>query len=119
MRLAPSGTQAAYGFPHGRNDVFARCMVGRQKQFDRLLAFGHALPQIRQRADEDLRRHGLPREKVLAAIVQLLDKTLIRVGNREYAATNKSFGLTTLRDRHVAISGDTVRFKFRAKSGIE
>lgn len=90
-----------------------------QTKFDRLLAFGHALPRIRQQADADLRRHGLPREKVLAAIVQLLDKTLIRVGNREYAATNKSFGLTTLRDRHVAIDGSTVRFKFRGKSGIE
>jgi DNA topoisomerase I len=90
-----------------------------QTKFDRLLAFGQALPRIRQRADEDLRRHGLPREKVLAAIVLLLDKTLIRVGNREYAATNKSFGLTTLRDRHVAVAGSTVRFHFRGKSGIE
>lgn len=90
-----------------------------QTKFDRLLAFGQALPQIRERTDADLRRQGLPREKVLAAIVQLLDKTLIRVGNREYAATNKSFGLTTLRDRHVAVAGATVRFTFRGKSGIE
>jgi DNA topoisomerase-1 len=90
-----------------------------QTKFDRLLAFGHALPRIRQRTDEDLSLPGLPREKVLAAIVQLLDKTQIRVGNREYAVTNKSFGLTTLRDRHVAVEGATVRFKFRGKSGIE
>jgi DNA topoisomerase-1 len=90
-----------------------------QTKFDRLLAFGQALPRIRERTDADLRRHGLPREKVLAAIVQLLDKTLIRVGNREYATTNKSFGLTTLRDRHVAVEGSTVQFKFRGKSGIE
>jgi DNA topoisomerase-1 len=90
-----------------------------QAKFDRLLAFGQALPLIRERTDADLGRPGLPREKVLAAIVQLLDKTLIRVGNREYAAANKSFGLTTLRDRHVAVEGTTVRFKFRGKSGIE
>ena len=90
-----------------------------QTKFDRLLAFGRALPQIRARADADLRRHGLPREKVLAAIVQLLDRTLIRVGNREYAINNKSFGLTTLRDRHVAVAGATVRFRFRGKSGID
>ena len=90
-----------------------------QTKFDRLLAFGQALPQIRARADADLRRHGLPREKVLGAIIQLLDRTLIRVGNREYAVTNKSFGLTTLRDRHVAVAGATVRFRFRGKSGIE
>jgi DNA topoisomerase-1 len=90
-----------------------------QTKFDRLLAFGQALPRIREYTDADLRRHGLPREKVLAAIVQLLDKTLIRVGNREYAVTNKSFGLTTLRDRHVAVEDSTVQFKFRGKSGIE
>ena len=90
-----------------------------QTKFDRLLAFGHALPHIRERADADLGLPGLPREKVLATIVQLLDRTLIRVGNREYAIANKSFGLTTLRDRHVAVDGATLRFRFRGKSGID
>lgn len=90
-----------------------------QTKFDRLLAFGQALPHIRARAAADLALPGLPREKVLAAIVQLLDRTLIRVGNREYAVANQSFGLTTLRDRHVAIEGATVRFRFRGKSGID
>lgn len=88
-------------------------------KFDHLLAFGQALPRIRKRASADLGLPGLPREKVLAALVQLLDRTLIRVGNREYAVANQSFGLTTLRDRHVAIDGGTVRFRFRGKSGVE
>ncbi len=90
-----------------------------QTKFARLSSFGRALPQIRERADTDLLLPGLPREKVLATIVQLLDRTLIRVGNREYAITNKSFGLTTLRDRHVVVEGATVRFHFRGKSGID
>ena len=88
-------------------------------KYERLILFGRALPVIRRRADADLRRQGLPREKVLAAVVRLLEKTFIRVGNDEYARDNKSFGLTTMRDGHVKISGSTVRFIFRGTSGVE
>jgi DNA topoisomerase-1 len=87
-------------------------------KFDRMLEFGHVLPRIRRRVSLDLRQAGLPREKVLAAIVRLLECTLARVGNEEYARTNGSFGLTTLRDRHVALKGATVNLEFRGKSGI-
>jgi len=87
-------------------------------KYERLIAFGRALPAIRRRTDADLRREGLPREKVVAAVVRLLEKTFIRVGNDEYARDNKSFGLTTMRDGHVRISGSTVRFIFRGKSGV-
>lgn len=88
-----------------------------ESKFDRMVAFAGALPVIRERTDADLARPGLPREKVLAAVVRLLELTLIRVGNDEYARLNKSFGLTTLRDRHAAIEGSHVRFRFRGKSG--
>ena len=88
-------------------------------KYQRMIAFGRALPQIRRRTEADLRRDGLPREKVLAAVVRLLEKTFIRVGNDEYARDNHSFGLTTMRDGHVKISGSTVRFIFRGKSGVE
>ena len=77
-------------------------------KFDRILIFARALPQIRARIDADLRRHGLPRERVLATVVRLLETTLIRVGNAEYARENKSFGLTTIRHRHVEVNGRTV-----------
>jgi DNA topoisomerase-1 len=82
-----------------------------------MLAFSELLPTIRARVEEDLGRQGLPREKVLAAVVRLLELTLIRVGNEEYARLNKSFGLTTLRDRHAKIQGSTIRFAFTGKSG--
>lgn len=88
-------------------------------KYGRMLAFGRALPVIRRRTGADLRRPGVPREKVLAAVVTLLEKTFIRVGNDEYARENRSFGLTTMRDGHVKISGSTVRFIFRGKSGVE
>jgi DNA topoisomerase-1 len=88
-------------------------------KFDRIVAFGRALPRIRRRCSRDLGRAGLPRERVLAAIVRLLDESLIRVGNREYARDNKSFGLTTLRSRHVKVRGAEIRFSFRGKSGVE
>jgi len=88
-------------------------------KYERVIAFGHALPHVRRRTDADLRREGLPREKVLAAVVRLLEKTFIRVGNDEYARDNRSFGLTTMRDGHVRISGSTVRFIFRGKAGVE
>ena len=87
-------------------------------KFSRLLAFAAALGRIRRRAAADLRKPGLPREKVLAAVVQLLEKTLIRVGNEEYALANRSYGLTTMRDGHAKINGSSVRFEFRGKSGI-
>src|SRR5438309_4703478 len=88
-------------------------------KYGRLVAFARALPRIRARTDADLKRTGLPREKVLAAVVQLLEKTLIRVGNEEYARQNRSFGLTTMREQHARIDGPTMRFVFRGKSGIE
>src|SRR4029079_11028500 len=74
-------------------------------KYGRLIAFAQALPRIRARTEQDLRTPGLSREKVLAAVVQLLEKTLIRVGNEEYARTNRSFGLTTMRDQHARIRG--------------
>jgi DNA topoisomerase-1 len=86
-------------------------------KFERLIAFAKALPAIRRRVDRDLGRPGLPREKVLAAVVRLLELTLIRVGNDEYAKLNRSFGLTTIRDRHASVRGTSVRFRFRGKSG--
>jgi DNA topoisomerase-1 len=88
-------------------------------KYGRLIAFAQTLPKIRHRAAADVRKSGLSREKVLAAVVQLLEKTLIRVGNEEYAKDNGSFGLTTLRDQHAKITGGTVRFAFRGKSGVE
>ena len=86
-------------------------------KYGRMIAFGEALPLIHKRSAEHLRLDGLPREKVLAAVVQLLEATLIRVGNDEYARNNHSFGLTTLRDRHVDIEHGQLRFEFRGKSG--
>ena len=88
-------------------------------KFGRMVAFGEALPRLRARIESDLERPGLPREKVLAAVVRLLEKTLVRVGNEEYTRHNGSFGLTTLRARHVDIAGATLRFQFRGKSGKE
>ena len=87
------------------------------EKYTRMLAFARALPRIRRRVDRDLRRPGLPREKVLAAVVALLERTRIRVGNEEYARENRSFGLTTLRDRHARIRGGRLTFAFRGKSG--
>jgi len=87
-------------------------------KYGRLLAFADALPRIRERAAADLAQPGLPRNKVVAAVVQLLEKTLIRVGNDEYARDNRSYGLTTLRDEHARVNGTAVRFSFRGKSGI-
>ena len=88
-----------------------------ETKFDRMQAFARALPILRRRTRADLARPGLPREKVLATLVQLLERSLIRVGNEEYARQNDSFGLTTMRARHVRVTGGTVRFRFRGKSG--
>jgi DNA topoisomerase-1 len=88
-----------------------------ENKYDRLVNFGKALPKIRRRLKKDLALSGLPREKVLATIVQLLERSFIRVGNEEYARENKSFGLTTMKDRHVDVKGSRLRFRFRGKSG--
>ena len=93
--------------------------VRSQHKFSRMLLFGASLPSIRQTTAQHLRQRSLTREKVLAAVVQLLETTLIRVGNDQYAQKNCSFGLTTLRDRHVEIEGNKVQFEFRGKSGVD
>ncbi|KAA2215251.1 DNA topoisomerase IB [Pseudoroseomonas oryzae] len=88
-------------------------------KYHHVMRFARALPAIRARVREDMAARGLGREKVLATVVHLLDTTLIRVGNDDYAQANKSYGLTTLRDGHVAVKGQTLRFNFRGKSGKE
>jgi DNA topoisomerase-1 len=88
-----------------------------ETKFSRMLAFSRVLPTIRGRVQQDLARPGLPREKVIATVVRLLECTGIRVGNDEYARTNDSFGLTTLRDHHVRINGSKLLFDFRGKGG--
>jgi DNA topoisomerase I len=87
-------------------------------KYDRMLAFGTALPQIRRRVAADLALPGIPRDRVLATVVRLLETTLIRVGNGEYVRANHSYGLTTLRSRHVDVKGTEIRFEFRGKSGV-
>jgi DNA topoisomerase-1 len=87
------------------------------RKYHRMAAFGRALPRLRKRVAADLSRRGLPREKVLAAVVSLLELTLIRVGNDEYAKTNKSFGLTTMRKRHLKLASGGAVFEFVGKSG--
>lgn len=119
--------------PHGHIQAFGRDARGRkqyryhpgyrahrdQAKFSRMIAFGTVLALIRRQVERDLKRPGLPKEKVLAAVVRLLETTFIRVGNDEYARENDSFGLTTMRDRHVRIAGAKLRFRFRGKSGLE
>ena len=89
-----------------------------ENKYERIIVFGQALPKIRRRLNKDLALPGLPRNKVLATVVQLLERTFIRVGNEEYARENKSFGLTTMRNRHVDVDSSNVRFSFRGKSGV-
>jgi DNA topoisomerase I len=86
-------------------------------KYERVVSFGQALPRIRARVAKDLKARGLPRHKVLAAVVRLLETTLIRIGNEEYAKQNNSFGLSTMRDKHVKIDKGTLHFEFRGKSG--
>jgi DNA topoisomerase I len=119
--------------PPAWTDVWSRDRRGRKQyryhprwravrdeaKYGRLVEFARALPRIRRRTERDLRRRGLPREKVLALVVRLLEETLIRVGNEEYARDYGSFGLSTLRDRHVTVRGAGVRFTFRGKGGRE
>ena len=88
-----------------------------QTKFDRMTAFGRVLPVLRRRVNRDLAFSGLPREKVLATVVKLLETTFIRIGNEEYARHNRSFGLTTMRSKHVKVTGAKIRFEFRGKSG--
>jgi len=91
--------------------------VREEAKFERTIAFARALPQIRERVERDLRRQGMPREKVIAVVVKLLEDTLIRVGNEEYAKQNRSYGLTTLRNRHVKVQGSALTFRFKGKAG--
>jgi DNA topoisomerase I len=89
-----------------------------ETKYERMMAFGAALPTIRDRVERDLARPALPREKLLAAIVRLMETTLIRIGNIEYAKQNQSYGLTTMRGKHVRVDGSTITFKFQGKSGV-
>ena len=118
--------------PHGHLQATGRDARGRKQyryharwralrdetKYHRMLAFGRALPAARRRVEADLARSGLPRERVLAAVVRLLDDTCMRIGNEEYARTNGSFGITTLRSRHVKITPAGLRLRFRGKSGV-
>ena len=88
-----------------------------EAKYSSLVAFAEALPKLRERIDADLRRRDLSRDRVIASVIWLLDNTMIRVGNATYARDNKSFGLTTLRQRHVAVEGSRIRFAFKGKSG--
>ena len=90
-----------------------------ETKYDRILTFGAALPKIRRRVEEDLALPGLPKNKVLATIISIMERTFIRVGNEEYAKSNKSYGLTTMRNKHVKVTGSKLRFNFRGKSGVD
>jgi DNA topoisomerase-1 len=119
--------------PHGHVQATARDARGRKQyryhaewkawrdatKFERTLDFARALPKLRARIARDLRRNGLVRERVLATILRLLDRTHVRIGNEEYAKANRSYGLSTLRDRHAKVRGDEVLLHFRGKSGKE
>ncbi len=119
--------------PHGHLQATGRDARGRKQyryhprwrevrdhgKYQRMLQFGQALPGLRACLERDIGRPGLPREKVMALVIRLLESTLIRVGNARYARDNRSYGLTTLRNRHVSIRGSAIRFSFRGKSGIE
>jgi DNA topoisomerase I len=89
-----------------------------ENKYERMLAFGAALPEIRRQVEHDLALPGMPRRKILATVVRLMETTFIRIGNDEYARENHSFGLTTMRNRHVSVDGSTVTFKFEGKSGV-
>jgi DNA topoisomerase-1 len=93
--------------------------VREESKFCKLVEFAQVLPAIRERVDKDMALPGMPRDKVLAAVVYLLEKSLIRVGNDEYARTNKHYGLTTMLNRHARVSGVNIRFTFMGKSGIK
>jgi DNA topoisomerase I len=119
-------------YPNGHIQAIGRDQRGRKQyryhprwrevrdesKFGKMLVFGQKLPLIRERVEADLGRRGMPRERVLAAIVRLMEMTFFRIGNAEYARTNKSFGLTTLRNRHVTVDGSQIHLSFRGKGGI-
>jgi DNA topoisomerase-1 len=119
--------------PHGHIQATARDARGRKQyryherwreardenKYDRMLVFGQALPKIRRQVNKDMELRDLPRNKVLATVVHLLGRTFIRIGNEEYARENKSFGLTTMRNRHVDVKGAKLSFSFRGKSGVK
>jgi len=90
-----------------------------ETKYGRMVAFGKALPTIRRRVARDMKRPGLQRERVLAAVVKLLETTLIRVGNEEYARVNDSIGLSTMKDKHAEIKGGSIHFEFKGKSGVK
>ena len=132
LAIPPAWTRVwICALPHGHLQAVGRDARGRKQyryhprwrevrdetKYARLAAFARALPRIRRRAHEDMRRPGLPREKVLAAVIGLLETTLIRVGNEEYARQNGSYGLTTLRSKHVKVTGARMRFEFVGKGG--
>ena len=128
--IPPAWTDVDLPWPNGHLQATGRDARGRKQhryhpdfraareeaKFERLVEFATALPRIRRRVDQDLGRPGVPREKVLAAVVRL-ELTLIRVGNDEYSRLNRSFGLTTLRGRHVKVDGTQIRFRFQGKGG--
>src|SRR5688572_6647042 len=89
-----------------------------QTKFSRMVAFGKQLPEIRKKIDADLRSHGLNHRKIIAIALNLMDHSLIRIGNKYYAKSNKSYGLTTLRDKHVKINGSEIKFEFVGKKGV-
>ncbi len=93
--------------------------VRAETKFARMAAFGRVLPALREKVDADLKKHGLPRDKVVATVVRLLETTMIRIGNDQYAKENKSFGLTTMRARHLHLHGADVEFEFKGKSGVQ
>ena len=119
--------------PHGHIQATGRDAKGRKQyryhpkyrairdetKFERILKFSKVFPNVREHVERDLRRQGLPRRKIFAAVVCLLETTLIRVGNEEYARDNESYGLTTLKDHHAEVEGGKVRLAFRGKSGVE
>jgi DNA topoisomerase-1 len=88
-----------------------------EAKYHDIIAFGHALPALRARVEQDLKRPGLSKQKVLATIISLMQETAIRVGNDEYAAANRSYGLTTMLDRHAIVSPTRIEFRFRGKGG--
>ncbi|MEZ0231793.1 MAG: DNA topoisomerase IB [Methylophilaceae bacterium] len=134
LKIPPAWSQVwICSFPNGHIQATGKDAKGRKQyiyhkqwqtargkeKYENMIEFGLSLPTIRQRVNLALAKPGLSREKVLATIIYLLEHTMIRIGNDAYAKKNKSFGLTTLRNRHVAIEGSEVKFHFRGKSGIE
>ena len=118
LRIPAATCKRPVATPAGASSIAITLGTGRirRKRSSSLsVPFGHALPQLRRQVDRDLRRHGVPRERVIAAVVELLDRTLIRVGNEEYARANGSFGLTTLRNRHVRVEGSHLRMQLRGQ----